>query len=93
MGFALPEVMRRLLRSRGLRMIVVVCGVGWILVEGLERLGGPEAIRETYGFGTTWLLVPIQAVVAVMRKLLHAIHGMFHSDTVFEGAKFYAQRA
>ena len=36
---------------------------------------------------------PIQALVAVMRKLLHAIHGMFHSDTVFEGTKFYAERA
>ncbi len=36
---------------------------------------------------------PIQAVVAVMRKLLHAIHGMFHNDAVFEGTKFYAERA
>lgn len=36
---------------------------------------------------------PMQALVAVMRKLLHAIHGMFHNGTVFEGTKFYAQRA
>ena len=36
---------------------------------------------------------PIQALVAVMRKLLHAIHGMFHHDASFEGTKFYAQRA
>ncbi len=30
----------------------------------------------------------MQAVVAVMRKLLHAIHGMFRTGTDFEGAKF-----
>jgi transposase len=34
---------------------------------------------------------PIQAIVAVMRKLLHAIHGMFHHDNVFEGTKFFAE--
>jgi transposase len=28
-------------------------------------------------------------VVAVMRKLLHAIHGMLNSGTTFEGEKFY----
>lgn len=33
---------------------------------------------------------PLQAIVAVMRKLLHAIYGMFHNDRDFEGAKFYA---
>lgn len=32
----------------------------------------------------------IQALVAVMRKLLHAIHGMFHHDADFDGAKFFA---
>ena len=35
---------------------------------------------------------PIQARVAVMRKLLHSIHGMFHSDTIFDGTKFFVQR-
>lgn len=33
---------------------------------------------------------PMQAVVAVMRKLLHAIHGMFRHDEGFRGEKFYA---
>jgi transposase len=33
---------------------------------------------------------PIQAVVAVMRKLLHAIWGMFNHDQEFIGEKFYA---
>ena len=32
----------------------------------------------------------MQALVAVMRKLLHAIHGMFIHDKEFCGEKFYA---
>jgi hypothetical protein len=32
----------------------------------------------------------IQANVAVMRKLLHAIHGMLKHDRDFDGEKFYA---
>ncbi|MDP2430884.1 MAG: IS110 family transposase, partial [Pseudomonadota bacterium] len=32
---------------------------------------------------------PMQVVCAVMRKLLHAIHGMFHSNTPFVGEKFF----
>lgn len=32
----------------------------------------------------------MQAVVAVMRKLLHAIHGMLRTNTDFDGEKFYA---
>jgi transposase len=36
---------------------------------------------------------PMQALVAVMRKLLHAIHGMFHHDTDFDGTKFFAEKA
>ena len=33
---------------------------------------------------------PIQAYVAVMRKLLHAIYGMFATETAFAGDKFHA---
>ena len=32
---------------------------------------------------------PLQAIVAVMRKLLHAIWGMLRHDPDFEGEKFY----
>jgi transposase len=32
----------------------------------------------------------MQAIVAVMRKLLHAIHGMLRTETDFDGKKFYA---
>ena len=34
-------------------------------------------------------LKKIQAVCAVMRKLLHAIHGMLRHDADFDGARFY----
>ena len=33
---------------------------------------------------------PLQALVAIMRKLLHAIYGMLKNDTDFDGEKFYA---
>ena len=33
---------------------------------------------------------PMVAIVAVMRKLLHAIYGMLRHDQDFDGAKFYA---
>lgn len=36
---------------------------------------------------------PMQALVAVMRKLLHAIHGMFQHDADFDGARFLAEGA
>ena len=35
----------------------------------------------------------LQAIVAVMRKLLHAIHGMLRTGTDFDGMKFYAMGA
>ncbi len=35
----------------------------------------------------------MQANVAVMRKLLHAIYGMLKHDRDFEGEKFYAIEA
>jgi transposase len=34
-------------------------------------------------------LKPIQALVAIERKLLHAIHGMWSHNTDFDGAKFF----
>ena len=33
---------------------------------------------------------PLQALVAIMRKLLHAIYGMLRNDSDFDGEKFYA---
>jgi transposase len=34
----------------------------------------------------------MQAIVAVMRKLLHAIHGMLRTDSDFDGEKFYVMQ-
>jgi len=34
-------------------------------------------------------LKKVQAICAVMRKLLHAIHGMFKTGQVFDGSRFY----
>lgn len=34
-------------------------------------------------------LKKVQAICAVMRKLLHAIHGMLRAKSVFEGERFY----
>ena len=34
----------------------------------------------------------MQALIAVMRKLLHAIHGMLRHDQDFDGEKFFALR-
>lgn len=36
---------------------------------------------------------PMQAVVAVMRKLLHSIYGMLKHDQDFDGEKFYVLKA
>lgn len=36
---------------------------------------------------------PMQAIIAVMRKLLHAIHGMFSSNHGFVGERFYRSDA
>lgn len=36
---------------------------------------------------------PMQALVAVMRKLLHAIHGMFRHNADFDGRKFFIGNA
>lgn len=38
-------------------------------------------------------LLPLQVLAAVMRKLLHAIHGMFRTNTTFQGEKFYRIQA
>ena len=34
--------------------------------------------------------LPLQAICAVMRKLLHAIHGMLKHDKPFDNTRFYA---
>lgn len=55
----------RLVRSQGLRTLLLVAFVGWLLIEGLERMGGPQAIRDEYGSSLALVFVPVQAIVAV----------------------------
>jgi transposase len=50
-------------------------------------------IRDFYQHRIARGLKPIQALVAIERKLLHAIHGMWSSDTDFDGSKFFASEA
>lgn len=76
--------MGRLFHSRGLRTIALVCAVGWVLVAGIDSLGGAEKIRATYGFELTWIFVPVQAVVAVspfpgevVALISSAVHGFW----------------
>ena len=49
-----------------------------------------RSIRGFYERRITHGLKPIQASVAVERKLLHAVHGMWSNDTDFDGSKFFA---
>jgi uncharacterized membrane protein YdjX (TVP38/TMEM64 family) len=60
-----PSFAVRLLRSRGLRGLLLICVTGWALVSGLEALGGPEAMRERLGPGAAFVLIPAHAIVAV----------------------------
>jgi uncharacterized membrane protein YdjX (TVP38/TMEM64 family) len=59
------EPLRRFLRFRGLCGLALVFGLGWLLLEALERAGGPEAVRARWGLAAGCVLVPLQAVVAV----------------------------
>ncbi len=52
-----------------------------------------EQVRAFYQHLITRGKKPMQALVAVMRKLLHAIHGMFQWDDDFDGTKFFRAQA
>ena len=57
------------------------------------------AIRYEPGIGAFYRMLvdrgkkPMQAITAVMRKLLHSIHAMFLRDKEFDGTKFSAVSA
>lgn len=56
---------RRILCSPGLLGLVLVGATGWLLLEALDALGGPAALRARWGLGAAFVLVPLQGVVAV----------------------------
>ena len=59
----------------------------WLKIEAAEQ-GVPmyELVEKLLAKGKT----KMQALVAVMRKLLHAIHGMLEHDQDFDGEKIFA---
>jgi len=84
-GGALPPpacpLVLRLLHSRGLGTLLLLCGSAWLLLHGLEALGGPEAVCARFGLGAAALLVPIHAVVAVSpfpSEVLALAHGAIY---------------
>ena len=50
-------------------------------------------VRSFYHKRIAGGLKPVQALVAVERKLLHSIHGMWSSNRDFDGEKFCAMNA
>lgn len=82
---ALPSLLRRLLASRGLRLILGVAAAAWLLLRVLEALGGPEGIQTRFGWGAALLILPIQVIVSVspipgelVAALNVAIYGLWH---------------
>ncbi len=55
----------RLAASEGVRLIVALLIAGGLIVAGINRLGGPVALRDMMGPFAPFVLVPIHAVVAV----------------------------
>lgn len=59
------DVVARVVSSRGVRLIATFLVAGWLLVVGVNRLGGPVALRDMLGPGAPLFLIPVHAVVAV----------------------------
>ena len=75
------DLLRRLLRSRGIRGLILLFGLAWLLIEALDRFGGPEAVRAEYGFAAAAILVPVHAIVAVTPfpgELIAVAHGAIY---------------
>lgn len=54
-------IWRRMLRSPGLRLIVTALAIGWVSLAWLDHVGGPEALRDRFGFWAAGILVPLEA--------------------------------
>ena len=61
----IPQRWRTLLRSRGLRLILILLVCAGALVAWLDWAGGPEALRSRLGPSAPAFFVPVQAIVAV----------------------------
>ena len=68
----------RLLFSPGLRVLLLVGLMGWLLLEALQALGGPEGVRTRWGLAAVAPLVLVHAIVAVSpfpSELIALVHG------------------
>lgn len=82
---ARPAPAPRLLRSRGLLGLMLLCGGAWLLLHALAAVGGPEAVRDRFGFAAALLLVPVHAVVAVSpfpSELIAMAHGAIYGFAI-----------
>jgi transposase len=61
-----------------------------LFMPALVAVQHDPALRAFYGRLITRGKAKMQALVAVMRKLLHAIFGMFRSDQTYDGSKVFA---
>lgn len=64
-----------------------------LYMPALVAVRWEPSIRAFYHHLTDQGKPPLKALVAVMRKLLHALHGMLRHDQTFDGAKFYCPAA
>ena len=63
------------------------------LYAGVDAKAHDPHVRGFFEHLTANGKTPLQAVCAVMRKLLHAIHGMLKHDRPFDNSRFYAMPA
>src|SRR5690242_7519772 len=61
-----------------------------LYMPALVAVQHQDQIRAYYAHVQARGKTKMQALVATMRKLLHAIFGMFKHDQLFDGHKFYA---
>lgn len=59
-----------------------------LYMPALVAIQGEPHVRAFYEHLIAAGKTPLQAIVAVMRKLLHSIYGMLKTNTDFDGAKF-----
>ena len=56
---------RKAVRSPGLWLIAAVLASAWFFYQWVDSIGGAAALRTRYGFKALFILIPIQALVAV----------------------------
>lgn len=71
----------RLLRSPGLRGLLLLGLASWALLYSLDAMGGAASVRERWGLAAAAILVPVHAVVAVSpfpSEVVALMHGAIY---------------